>query len=75
MEDILIQDPTSEIRTSAVYEAYRTWCYENGCYAENERNFLSELRRYCDVRRKRPQGGGEKTTLLIGYKLKNTLLS
>jgi putative DNA primase/helicase len=75
MEDILIQDPTSEIRTSAVYEAYRTWCYENGCYAENARNFLSELRRYCDVRRKRPQDGGEKTTLLIGYKLKNTLLS
>jgi len=75
MEDILIADAGSEVRTSAVYDAYRTWCYENGCYAESSRNFLAELRKYCDVRRKRPQAGGEKTTLLIGYKLRNTMLT
>lgn len=75
MEDVLSEDPNGEVRTSAVYDAYRTWCYENGCYTENSRNFLSELRKYCDVRRKRPRDGGEKTTLLIGYRLKNTLLT
>lgn len=75
MEDVLSEDPNGEVRTSAVYDAYRTWCYENGCYTENSRNFLSELRKHCDVRRKRPRDGGEKTTLLIGYRLKNTLLT
>lgn len=74
MEDVLTEDANSETRTSAVYDAYRGWCYENGCYAENSRNFLAELRKHGDIRRKRPRDGGDKTTLLIGYKLKNTLL-
>jgi len=74
MEDILIEDTDGEVRTSAVYDAYRSWCYENGCYTENSRNFLAELRKHADIRRKRPQDGGEKTTLLIGYRFKNTLL-
>ncbi len=75
MEDVLSEEPNSEVRTSAVYDAYRTWCYENGCYTENSRNFLTELRKHAKVERKRPRDGGEKTTLLIGYRLKNTLLT
>ena len=75
IEDVLTEDASDEIRTSALYDTYRTWCYENGCYTENSRNFLSELRKYCDIRRKRPQDGGEKTTMLTGYKFKNTLLT
>lgn len=75
IEDVLTEDASGEIRTSALYDTYRTWCYENGCYTENSRSFLSELRKYCDIRRKRPQDGGEKTTMLTGYKFKNTLLT
>lgn len=74
MEDRLIEDPPSEIRTAAVYDAYRSWCTENGCYTENNRNFLSELRKHGKVVRKRPEAGGEKTTLLIGYKLQDNFL-
>ena len=70
VEDCLIESAPSEERTSAVYERYRTWCYESGCYTENCRNFMQELRKIGQVVRKRPQSGGEKTTLLIGYKLR-----
>lgn len=69
-EERLVAEPGSEVRTSAVYEAYRSWCYENGCYTENSRNFNHELRKIAPVERKRPQDGGEKTTLLIGYRLR-----
>lgn len=71
-EECLTEDARSEVRTSAVYDRYRMWCYENGCYTENCRNFLQELRKIGTVVRKRPQTGGEKTTLLIGYRLRET---
>ena len=73
IDDRLIADPEAEERTSAVYDAYRDWCGENGCYAENCRNFLAELRRTCNVVRKRPKDKGEKTTLVLGYRLRNTM--
>lgn len=73
MEDRLIEDSDAEERTSAVYEAYRDWCGENGCFAENCRNFLAELRRVCTIVRRRPRDKGEKTTLVIGYRLRSTL--
>jgi putative DNA primase/helicase len=46
---------------------------DNGCYAENSRNFNQELRKFGNVVRKRPQKGGEKTTLLVGYRLKDVI--
>ena len=39
------------------------------------RNFNLELRKFGDVQRKRPRTGGEKTTLLMGYILKDDFLS
>lgn len=56
-------------RTSAVYQAYRNWCNDNGYFAENSRNFNQALRTIGTVVRKRPRDGGEKTTLLTGYRL------
>lgn len=70
-EERLIAEVGSEVRTSLVYEAYRGWCYENGCYTENSRNFNHELRKFASVVRKRPQEGGEKTTMLMGYRLRD----
>lgn len=61
--------PTAETRTSVIYEAYRGWCTENGCYAENMRNFNQALRSFATVKRKRPSTGGGATTLLCGYKI------
>ena len=70
-DEWLIEDSTFEMRTAAIYEKYRQWCYDNGCYAENNRNFLHELRKFGTVVRRRPLSGGEKTTLLVGYRLRN----
>ena len=69
-EERLEADVNAEVRTSSLYDDYRTWCYSNGCYCENSRNFINELRKFGTVERRRPKTGGEKTTLLIGYKLR-----
>lgn len=70
-EDKLCEDMSAEVRTSVVYDRYKQWCAENGCYAENSRNFKQELRKFGTVVRRHPQTGGEKTTLLLGYRLKD----
>lgn len=74
-EDCLIPDPNAETKTSALYEAYRSWCIQNGCYTENNRNFIAELRKFENgqVVRKRPKSGGEKTTVFIGYALREAV--
>jgi putative DNA primase/helicase len=69
-EEHLEEDGSGEVRTSAVYDSYRSWCAENGHYTENKRNFNQALRTIGTLERKRPRDGGEKTTLLIGYRLR-----
>lgn len=59
----------AEVKTSAVYQQYRIWCNQNGCFPENSRNFNQALRTFGEIARKRPKDGGEKTTLLLGYRL------
>ena len=73
-EERLTEDGSSEVRTALVYAEYRRWCEENGCYAENSRNFNLELRKFGEVVRRIPKAGGEKTTLLIGYRLSDEFL-
>ena len=75
VEDMLIEDASAEVRTSEVYDAYRQWCADNGFHTENGRNFNADIRKYASVVRKRPQKGGEKTTLLLGYRVKSGFLS
>ena len=70
-EEKLEEDIEGEIRTSALYDNYRHWCGVNGFFAESNRNFINELRKMGTIERRRPKTGGEKTTLLLGYKLKN----
>lgn len=70
-EELLEADPNGEVRTGILYDTYRRWCEGNGCYYENARNFNQELRKFGTVVRKRPRTGGEKTTLLTGYRLKD----
>ena len=68
-DECLVECGNADIKTADVYAAYREWCSTNGCYPESNRNFNQALRTFGTVVRKRPIGGGEKTTLLIGYKL------
>lgn len=74
-EDCLVADAGSETKTSKIYDAYRTWCTGNGCYVENNKNFIAELRKFDigKVIRKRPKSGGEKTTVLMGYALREAV--
>ena len=68
-EDNLVADDTAEELTSVIYARYKGWCKDNGCYAEGMKNFKQGLEAFAPVVRKRPKHGGEKTTLLIGYRL------
>lgn len=68
-EDSLEESPNSEERTAEVYFRYQQWCRDNGCYAENARNFKQAISAIARVERKRPRAGGGLTTVLIGYKL------
>ena len=73
IEERLEENVNCEERTSDVYLAYQDWCKENGFYPENSRNFKSALANIGTIIRQRPRTGGEKTTLLIGYKLRRGL--
>lgn len=74
-EDCLVADAGAETKTSEIYDAYRTWCAGNGCFVENNKNFIAELRKFDvgKVIRKRPKSGGEKTTVLLGYALREAV--
>ena len=69
-EDNLVPDANREVRTSEFYAHYKVWCEVNGCLPENSTNFKKSLQAIGTVVRKRPRDGSEKTTLLLGYRLK-----
>ena len=68
-EDNLVEDKTAEVLTSTVYARYKSWCQENGCFPEGMKNFKQGLQAFAQIVRKRPKSGGEKTTVLLGYRL------
>lgn len=68
-EDCLEKIDGSEVRTGAVYKAYTQWCEDNGCRPENSAKFNQALSSFATLERKRPKGGGNSTTILIGYTL------
>ena len=68
-EDCLEKIDGAEVRTSAVYKAYTLWCEDNGCRPENSAKFNQALSSFATLERKRPKGGGNSTTILIGYTL------
>lgn len=74
MDDELIKDNASEVKNSLVYNAYVAWCNRNGYMSYSIQTFTGELRRYGEIVKKRPKVGGEKTTLLLGYKLTTKFL-
>ena len=67
IEEVLIEAPALEIKTAIVYDRYRQWCQDNGCYPESSRNFNQELRGFAKIVKKRPRGSPNVTSVLIGY--------
>ena len=74
IEDCLQKGADYEERTSEVYNRYKSWCIENGQYTESMKNFKQSLSAVTEVKRKRPKSGGEKTTVVIGYRLLSDFL-
>lgn len=68
-EDNLVADDAAEELTSTVYARYKGWCQENGYFPEGMKNFKQGLQAFAQIVRKRPKHGGEKTTVLLGYRL------
>lgn len=58
-----------KLRTKEIYETYKRWNEKNGYYAESYKNFLPELRKIGKVDRQRPSDGGDKVSILEGFKL------
>ena len=71
MEECLLEESGAMCRTSRLYGAYSRWCEENGFHAENVRNFRSLLAGYGQVDRRRPSPREEKTTVFLGYRLRD----
>lgn len=60
--------PGHRVTVSVVYDAYREWCYENGCHAEALVHFKEKLRDHgAEIDRARPSAGGGATTVLCGF--------
>lgn len=74
IEDCMEEGSDYEERTADVYSKYKLWCMENGQYAESMKNFKQSLSTVMEVKRKRPKSGGEKTTVVIGYRLVSEFL-
>lgn len=71
MEECLLEESGAMCRTSLLYATYSQWCEENGFHAENVRNFRSLLAGYGQIDRRRPSPHEEKTTVLLGYRLRD----
>ncbi|MBQ9632932.1 MAG: hypothetical protein IJV04_08495, partial [Lachnospiraceae bacterium] len=64
------KDERSEVRTSAAYKLYRTWCEKYGYHTENVKNFNNAMSTHFVIRRKRPDDGvGGPTTMIIGVRM------
>lgn len=59
-----------EVRSSAAFRRYTDWCKENNYNAENIKNFKNAMQQKYFFVRRRPKDGGDKTTIILGCKLR-----
>lgn len=71
MDEELITDYQSEVRTSDVYERYKEWCSLNGFMQKSIKTFSQDLKqRNVDILVKRPAGGGNPCSVILARKLR-----
>lgn len=61
---------TSEVTSAAAYAAYVDWCERASEASESLQQFGRRVKREFLTARKRPVGGGEKSSVIVGYRLK-----
>ena len=71
--DEMEQGPEYEVRTAEAFARYKSWCSINLYRAGSSGKFNEEMAAYAVIDRRRPKDGGEKTTMILGYKLKPIL--
>ena len=59
-----------EVRTKAAYRRYSDWCREYNFHAESVNRFKEAMEKRFKIERKRPNDGGDKTTMLLGCRLR-----
>ena len=65
------EGPELEELSSKVYSVYCHWCRDYNYNAENVKNFKTAMEKRFTYVRQRPKGGGEKTTLILGCKVRD----
>ena len=71
VEDTMVPDAMSEIRTEDAYQRYKNWCTLNGQFPEGMPSFKQSMGAHAEIKRKRPAGAGRGTNptwLILGLK-------
>lgn len=69
VEEMLEKGDGYKMKTMNAYQEYRRWCNDRGYGTESIKNFNLALRRIAEVKQMRPDGGGNPTSMIIGYRL------
>jgi putative DNA primase/helicase len=72
--DELEAGPGYEVQTTAAFSRFQRWCVMNGFREGSIKTFNADMSNAVTIDRRRPASGGEKTTLIIGYRLRPTPL-
>ena len=59
-----------QVPCKAVYRVYSRWCTEMNYHPDNYKNFRAAMEKNHVVITRRPKGGGEKTPLILGVRLR-----
>ena len=59
-----------QVPCKAAYRVYSNWCSDMNYHPDNYKNFRAAMEKSYMVVTKRPKGGGEKTPLIIGVRLR-----
>lgn len=73
IDEELEAGPDYEVKSSEAFARYKQWCIQNGYHYGSDRTWKDDMKRLVVFDRRRPKGGGEKTTLIRGYRLKDAV--
>lgn len=71
VREMFESDPFAETKSSDAFAAFVDWCSLNKRPATSVQAFGRGINRWLPSERKRPRGGGEKTSIITGYRLRN----
>lgn len=73
IDEELEAGPEYEVRSSEAFAQYKYWCGQNGYHYGSDRTWRDDMKRLVVFERRRPKTGGDKTTLIRGYRLKEAM--